>query len=898
MKIRFLFLTALLAASTLRGFDYIRDSRPAPGVPLPFIWANGPIPMKIMLGTTPTLSDGSNFSTSVQTAMQIWNPLLGASQFQPQIAPVGPGGDFNLVNEMVFSDTVFGRAFGDNTLAVTTTIVRGNERGEADIVFNNARTWDSYRGPVRSGINDIQRVAIHELGHALGLDHPDQATPVQSVQAIMNSRVSNQDTVASDDIAGAQGLYGPPGVPANDAFANATPITLSGNTAVVTGFNTNTTKEPGEPNHGGDPGGHSAWWRFTAPSNGNISIDTRGSVFDTTLGVYTGSAVNALTTVASNDDITSGSEQASSVAFSATAGTTYRIAIDGFQTRNGVTPTGGITINFTFNSTDVGVVTTQPSSQTVTPGGTATFTVASTNNPTGFQWFFGSTAISGATTATLTVTNVQASNGGPYHVVITNAAGTLASNNATLTVLASGVLNQTVTTGHNVSFSAAGASGSVQWQISTDGGNSFTNLANGNGVSGATSTTLDLSGVNSTFNGFRYRYVVTTNGGTSTSNAATLTVQNAFLPHPTSVGVDGAGVLYVGDSSTDTIQKISTALQITTLAGSPGLTGTTDGTGTTARFNLPNGLVAASDGSLSVSDTANATIRRVSAAGAVTTLAGSASVRGNADGTGTAATFNAPVGIAADAAGNLYVADSMNHTVRKVTTGGVVTTFAGTAGSAGSADGTGAAARFNQPTGLAVDTSGNVYVADTTNNTLRKITAAGAVSTLAGVAGVSGSTDGTGSAALFNRPGGLAIDSGGNIYLADTGNSTVRKITPAGAVTTLAGLPTVAGLRDGTGSDVFFNQPEALALDTSGNVYVADTGNATIRKITSAGAVTTLALIQGVIVPPPPVNPPPVAPPPSGGGGGGGGGGGAPSTWFLAALSLLALGRRKFLRRG
>src|SRR5262249_38304277 len=153
-------------------------------------------------------------------------------------------------------------------------------------------------------------------------------------------------------------------------------------------------------------------------------------------------------------------------------------------------------------------------------------------------------------------------------------------------------------------------------------------------------------------------------------------------------------------------------------------------------------------------DSANATIRKVTPAGDVTTFAGSASVRGNAD--GTSATFSSPASIALDAAGNLYVTDAAGHTLRKITPAGSVSTLAGGAGAAGNADGAGTSARFNRAIGVAVDRSGNIYVADSLNNTVRKVTAAGAVSTLAGLAGVSGSADGVGMDARFNQPAGLA----------------------------------------------------------------------------------------------------------------------------------------------
>src|ERR1035437_885215 len=222
------------------------------------------------------------------------------------------------------------------------------------------------------------------------------------------------------------------------------------------------------------------------------------------------------------------------------------------------------------------------------------------------------------------------------------------------------------------------------------------------------------------------------------------------------------------------------------------------------------------------------------------TLAGYAG-EGSADGLGSNARFYSPSGIAADSVGNVYVADIANHTIRQITPGGVVSTLAGLAGVSGSGDGTGSAAQFNQPQGVAVDGAGNVYVADTGNHTIRQIAPGGAVSTLAGLAGVSGSANGTGSSARFYQPEGVAVDSGGNVYVADTWNHTIRTITPAGVVSTLAGLAGVSGSANGTGSGAQFYQPQGVAVDTAGIVYVADTCNETIRKITAGGAVSTLA---------------------------------------------------------
>jgi sugar lactone lactonase YvrE len=214
-------------------------------------------------------------------------------------------------------------------------------------------------------------------------------------------------------------------------------------------------------------------------------------------------------------------------------------------------------------------------------------------------------------------------------------------------------------------------------------------------------------------------------------------------------------------------------------------------------------------------------------------LAGSGS-SGSADGAENEASFYEPSAVAVDSNGNVYVADGENYKIRKITPAGVVTTLAGS-GVSDSDDGTGTAASFLYPQEVAVDSSGNVYVAD--SGKIRKITPAGVVTTLAG-SGVSGSEDGTGTAASFNRPAGVAVDSSGNVYVADFSNNKVRKITPAGVVTTLAGSGR-QGSRDGTAAS--FKWPNGVALDSSGDLYVADYGNRKIRKITPAGVVTTLA---------------------------------------------------------
>jgi streptogramin lyase len=301
---------------------------------------------------------------------------------------------------------------------------------------------------------------------------------------------------------------------------------------------------------------------------------------------------------------------------------------------------------------------------------------------------------------------------------------------------------------------------------------------------------------------------------------------------PRGIAVDRAGDLYVADGDNCTIGKITPAGAVSTLAGMAGTPGIVNGTGGDARFSILRGAAIDSSGNVYVSD--SCTIRKITPAGAVSILAGEAGIPGVVNDMGSKARFSVPCGVAVDSAGNVYVADM--YTIRKITPAGMVSNFAGTDKHAGSANGAGASARFSdQAKGVALDSAGNVYVADTGNNAIRKITPSGWVSTLAG------------QNARFYHPQGITVDGAGNVYVADTANNTVRKITPAGVVSTLAGAEGQSGNADGTGSKARFNHPEAISVDGRGNLYVADIGNHTIRRVTPNGVVTTLTGRQSSI---------------------------------------------------
>jgi sugar lactone lactonase YvrE len=393
--------------------------------------------------------------------------------------------------------------------------------------------------------------------------------------------------------------------------------------------------------------------------------------------------------------------------------------------------------------------------------------------------------------------------------------------------------------------------------------------------------------------------------GASAGSANGATTVTSFV-YPAGIARDTSGNLYVADSAGHAIVKMTSSGVVSLLAGSAGVAGMQDGTGTGALFNSPAGIAIDSSGNVYVADSGNGAIRKVSSSGIVTTLAGSTANRGYADGRGTAAMFNNPLGVAADAAGNVYVADTYNNSIRKIDSSGAVTTLAGSAATRGENDATGTAASFNCPTGVAVDSGGNVYVADSFNATIRKVTSRGAVTTLAGSAGVMGASNLSGINSLFNLPTALTIDNGGNVYVADSNNALIRKVTSGGTASTVAGNAGIAGYRDGTSTTALFSQPRGITVDGTGTVYVADTGNALIRKITSDGTVTTLPIKTAASSSGSAggsVDTSPYAP--SGGSGGssggsessgssGGGGGGAVEPWFVLALALLAVARRRF----
>jgi len=465
----------------------------------------------------------------------------------------------------------------------------------------------------------------------------------------------------------------------------------------------------------------------------------------------------------------------------------------------------------------------------------------------------------------LTINNVQPGDSGSYDVIATGN-GTVTSTTAILSIgqpiqFAAQPLDASVVVGSSAAIHVEVTGDgpfAYQWQSIPNSWSPPSNIVDGAAYQNTTTATLwvspapfaggltqltcmvtDVHGspVNSRTVSLVTNYpqclTMTTLAGSGAWGPANGAGSAAQFGGPFGIAVDGAGNLYVADTSNHTVRKITSDGTVTTVAGSAGNPGSNDGAGTAARFYYPRGIAIDAVGNLYVADTDNHTIRKITPYGMVTTLAGVAGSPGSNDGDGTTARFYNPGGIVSDAASNLFVTD--NNTIRKITPAGVVTTFAGLAGASGNVDGIGSAAQFHSPEGIAIDTAGNLYVTD--NDTIRKIMPGGVVMTLAGLAGNIGSVDGIGSAARFYGPGGIAVDAADNLYVADSINYTIRRITPAGVVSTLAGQVGASGRSDGVGSTAQFDDPTGIAVNVAGSVFVADTENNVIRQ----GVPTTLA---------------------------------------------------------
>jgi sugar lactone lactonase YvrE len=356
---------------------------------------------------------------------------------------------------------------------------------------------------------------------------------------------------------------------------------------------------------------------------------------------------------------------------------------------------------------------------------------------------------------------------------------------------------------------------------------------NGDLILNNAATTLTGTASDS-FSGIKETYFSLNSGpynlATGTSNWS-----NSMNFNPGSNNIKAYCMDQAGNNS-QTNQIYLSLVWVTTIAGT-GTAGTNDGISNVATFNTPTGIIFDQTGNLYVADNSNNKIRKISLTGIVSTVAGDGTP-GNIDGPSNTATFNSPYGMVFDNIGNLYVAEQANHKIRKITPLGMVTTFAGI-GTTGTNDGISNIAKFNMPKQMVSDQAGNIFVSEGGNNKIRKITPAGIVSTFAG-SGVSGTNDGVSNVAMFRAPSGIDFDSAGNLFVADNLNHKIRKITPAGIVSTFAGSG-IAGTNDGIGENATFNTPTGLVIDYADNIYVSDCFSYIIRRITPDRSVKTIA---------------------------------------------------------
>ena len=323
---------------------------------------------------------------------------------------------------------------------------------------------------------------------------------------------------------------------------------------------------------------------------------------------------------------------------------------------------------------------------------------------------------------------------------------------------------------------------------------------------------------------------VTTLAGNGTAGSTNGPWLQSSFDEPYALAVDTLGNIYVGDIQNNRVRLISPVFGVSNFGGNtPADSG--NAVPNVTEFSDPTGIAIDITGAIFIADNADEWITRISSSGVVITYAGTGvnhGCQGDNCGDGMFAIFNNIFGVAVDRQRNLFVADFDANAIRKISPSGFATTLAGS-GSRGRTDGAATVATFNGPIGVAVNAGDTVYVADELNNLIRQISPSGVVSTLAG-SGTAGSDDGLGVFASFNSPSGIAVDRQGNIYVSDSHNNKIRKIDPIGGVTTLAGTGQ-PGAADGGYTTATFNNPIGIAVDAAGNVYVADTGNNLIRKI-------------------------------------------------------------------
>ena len=708
-------------------------------------------------------------------------------------------------------------------------------------------------------------VAVDASGNVFIADQLNNRVRIVDTNGIITTVAGNGRAGYSGDgaVATNASLHNPSGV-AVDAFGNLF-IADSGNNVIRqvggNGVITTVAGNFASPGYSGDGGAATA---ASLASPTGVALDGSGNLYiaDEMNNRIRFLALGGLPTLTLAD-------------LTAPMGGDYQVVIAG--------PYGSVTSAVaTLTVLSPPLIVTQPSGVATAAGSAANLRVdVSGAQPFSYQWYFnGTNAVPGGTNSSLFLANPGVSDSGDYTVVVNNSDGSVTSSVAALLVgipptITNQPANQAVAEGDSVTFNVAPTGTgpfTFQWLLN---GTALPNdviatVAGGWVGDGSPATNADLNhptsvAVDSSGSLFIADYYnnrvrkVDTNGiiitvsgnGTRSYSGDGGMATNASLNYPSGVVVDGSGNLYIGDSGNNRIRKVDTNGVITTVAGN-GLAGYSGDKGAATKASLDfsygpwTAMALDATGNLFIADFNNSVIRKVDTKGIITTAAGTPSFIGYAGdgGPATAATFNGLMGLAVDASGDLFIADYNNLVIREVDTKGIITTVAGTGNYYDSGDGGAATnANLSNPLGIVVDASGNLYIADFNSQFIRRVDTNGIITTVAGNGAGRYFGDGTNAtnASLYS-PAGLALDASGNLFIADFDNNRVRKIDASGIITSVAGNGSGGYFGDGgaaTAAGLFL--PSGVTVDSSGNLFIADFDNNRVRQVDTNGIITTVA---------------------------------------------------------